>query len=445
MRALAFFIILLCVLYGLWMASRPQEGFQTVVVPTPQPPVIALLGSGGPVPVEPPTTDLLTPPPGQTASVNSFAYEDPSLEKAPLQRIQVVLESLKAFFQYDAPGLSALSDPVIVLPLGTAKSDLQRINDEIAVMSKNPGLPSTLTQKDLDGIEANLLYLQRKWRLSLNNKPYVVEGFQANVGSGPQTSFGPSDPTQGIGSPYTATNGLEASAAQAEVNATGPSSPDKDDKTPATVQQIQQTLGSIQNEILNLQASGTTDPITQSRVTNLTIVSKMLNDILTRVNQGAIPASSIPVYNRDLQNFLPVIGDTSKELPPIPGLGSKGTAHSSHSAPSMPPAPDTAYRGNFQNTVQNVDGGQGTLVPGYAPPAGALDWKPRAEKICSALEKRGYEPRDFGCLKPEDTVGANFSWRGYARMVCTRIGTIYDSGVPEMCGCPPPTWPGWRT
>jgi hypothetical protein len=44
-----------------------------------------------------------------------------------------------------------------------------------------------------------------------------------------------------------------------------------------------------------------------------------------------------------------------------------------------------------------------------------------------------------------NSVGPNFSWRGYSKMVCSRIATIYDTGAPEACGCPPPTWAGWRS
>jgi hypothetical protein len=38
----------------------------------------------------------------------------------------------------------------------------------------------------------------------------------------------------------------------------------------------------------------------------------------------------------------------------------------------------------------------------------------------------------------------SFSWRGYTKMVCNRVSTVYDSSVPELCGCPPADWPGWR-
>ena len=52
---------------------------------------------------------------------------------------------------------------------------------------------------------------------------------------------------------------------------------------------------------------------------------------------------------------------------------------------------------------------------------------------------------DFGCLKDADTMAKeNFSWRGYTRMVCTRLATVYDPSIPELCGCPPPSWIGWR-
>ena len=54
-------------------------------------------------------------------------------------------------------------------------------------------------------------------------------------------------------------------------------------------------------------------------------------------------------------------------------------------------------------------------------------------------------PKDFGCLGNNEYVSENFSWRGYAKMVCTRLGTSYDTGLPETCGCPPSTWSGWKS
>jgi len=76
--------------------------------------------------------------------------------------------------------------------------------------------------------------------------------------------------------------------------------------------------------------------------------------------------------------------------------------------------------------------------------AGTLDWKERSNEICQQISKRGLEPYDFGCLRDPNDVEPNFSYRGYAKMVCSRLETIYDPGVPQLCGCPPPTWSGWK-
>jgi hypothetical protein len=73
-----------------------------------------------------------------------------------------------------------------------------------------------------------------------------------------------------------------------------------------------------------------------------------------------------------------------------------------------------------------------------------LDWKARSQQICDQISKRGLDPNDYGCLKNTKEVDANFSFRGYARMICSRLGTNYDPSIPDLCGCPPPTWAGWR-
>ena len=73
-----------------------------------------------------------------------------------------------------------------------------------------------------------------------------------------------------------------------------------------------------------------------------------------------------------------------------------------------------------------------------------MDWKERSRQICQQISKRGLNPDDYGCLRDSTPVAENFSFRGHTRMVCSRLGTNYDPGIPELCGCPPPTWPGWR-
>jgi hypothetical protein len=76
--------------------------------------------------------------------------------------------------------------------------------------------------------------------------------------------------------------------------------------------------------------------------------------------------------------------------------------------------------------------------------AGSFDWKKRTGEICAAVKKRGLDPLDFGCLKT-DEVSNSFDWRGQAKMVCSRLSTSYETGLPELVGCPDFNWPGWAS
>jgi hypothetical protein len=73
------------------------------------------------------------------------------------------------------------------------------------------------------------------------------------------------------------------------------------------------------------------------------------------------------------------------------------------------------------------------------------DWRSKAASICDSIRKQGMDPNDFGCMDPSKQVSPDYSWRGNARMVCTRLLTTPDPGLPETCGCPPMEWPGWRS
>lgn len=74
-----------------------------------------------------------------------------------------------------------------------------------------------------------------------------------------------------------------------------------------------------------------------------------------------------------------------------------------------------------------------------------FDWKERAKQIEDQVKKRGLNPNDFGIMPRDAKVSADFSWRGYARMICNRLQTTMDPGLPETCGCPPMSWKGWHS
>ena len=75
-----------------------------------------------------------------------------------------------------------------------------------------------------------------------------------------------------------------------------------------------------------------------------------------------------------------------------------------------------------------------------------FDWKARAKQIENQIKRRGLIPSDFG-IDPKLTTAdrsKEFSWKGYTKMICTRLQATMDPALPETCGCPPMDWKGWR-
>ena len=115
--------------------------------------------------------------------------------------------------------------------------------------------------------------------------------------------------------------------------------------------------------------------------------------------------------------------------------------------PNEPGSSVVAYpRGEMEAAVagREMNRLQRESAPGLSAPA-QFDWRGKSNQICESIRKRGLNPADFGCMKPSDRVSEDYSWRGHARMVCTRLLTTPDPGLPETCGCPPQSWPGWRS
>jgi hypothetical protein len=101
------------------------------------------------------------------------------------------------------------------------------------------------------------------------------------------------------------------------------------------------------------------------------------------------------------------------------------------------PSTVNGFRGEFDQTIQNLSSPSSTKPSGY-------DWKAMAASICSNIRKMSLNPADFGCIEQGTQVSQDFSWRGHCKMVCSRLATHYDPGIPEQMGCPPATWKGWR-
>jgi hypothetical protein len=115
-------------------------------------------------------------------------------------------------------------------------------------------------------------------------------------------------------------------------------------------------------------------------------------------------------------------------------------------------------RGAFDSHVRQMDlngfemDSQGYSRPSAAPSGGSegsggFDWKGRAEKIFDNVKRAGMNPYDYGMDENvyANAINTDFSWRGYTKMVCSRLGTNAEQGMAEKMGCPPASWIGWRS
>jgi hypothetical protein len=457
---LVLVVVLIVVAY-----NYKVEGFKNDInVPT-NVPEAKTVNVSSPDPYMEPAENEYGPPFGDIAKVNTLPYKDPAQESASYKSLVTLKESLMAFLGFEAKGLQETSDPAVQLPLSTLRSDYQRVTDETDVLKRNPGINSQLTVDSLNEIQANLNYLQKKYRLSVNSTINEVEGFE-------------------------------------------------DTQTRASLQDVKDALAKIKAEIIRMSASGTTDPILVARTNVLTKISQRVQTIIDEVNRGDRTFDQIHIMKSDLVDFLKSSSDVASpvsnfinenNLPvtlanlfpaykagdisgakitqylfntyadtlakglswnlgvkytspneaaagssrgSVSGTTLSGTgitsafdALSADSVASSFSSPNTFARGELENTTNPSS--RDTNDSSSKEPS-HYDWKAKSSQICEAIRKRGLKPGDFGCLETASSVGSDYSWRGNARMVCTRLQSSYDPGLPDYCGCPPVDWAGWR-
>ena len=464
------FLLLLFVLMVIFLwAQQASEGFQSLPLSQQAPPSQAKPLLDAPkvtLPQIPQPTSLPTATPTahqlpgeiphapyqQIAAMSPLPYQDTTLVKVNQQQVNSLLEMLKGFFGFEAQHIESRSDPTIQLPLTNARADLRTLQTSSDVLARAPGIPSNITLSQWNEISSNLAYLQEKVRLALNASS---EGFE-NVTS--------SHAQQGA---------------------------------PATTDDLIAFLDRIRGETLRLSASGTTDPSIQARVGALTKMQNDVQNIVDKVRQGTIRELDIPILQSDIDKSLPVLAKPSEPLPQLL-KAAKLPAGLANALPSnLQKDPDTtrligemvdkyadqflhgvkatlrveyepvsAQQSSVANTgfpssmdLQSVNGRAFQMVPQpakttdlFAPtPMDAgrgpshFDWEGRAKEIEAQIVKRGMDPKDFGVMPKGTKTSQEFSWRGYTRMMCTRLMASFDPALPETCGCPPMDWKGWRS
>jgi hypothetical protein len=487
-RMLAF-LTLLVVALVVYLITKEQEGFEPKIKPSVDavaqrlsslPEKTSDTKGADPAPSAPSATPGTLPiaPFEQTATMSPLPYQDTTETKANRQQLVNALEMLKGFLAYEAQNLEERSDPAIQLPLQTARSDFYSLQNEVSVLNRNPGVQPTITLSHLNDISSNLAFLQQKVRLLGT----------AGALQGPTYSFhDPAERKEGFQNPPLPSDAPSTAAGDA-----------------ATQQDLADFLAKVDGERIRLSASATTDPVVQARVGALTNMRQDIQGILEQLKSKKMLPTEVPVQKADLQKAFPVLGKPSEPLPQIlktlqlpAGLanvlpsnvqkdpatnrmiqqlvdkyadtivnGISATFQVSYAPPQQTEkarrAQSTVDKMGFPSLADLENVSQAKFLPkdsgrpvtdrlaplpqdagrGTAP--AHFDWKERARQIEDQVRKRGLRPEDFGVMPRTQKVSEEFSWKGYAKMICTRLQATMDPALPETCGCPPMDWKGWR-
>jgi hypothetical protein len=391
-------------------------------------------------------------PYAQTASVGSYQYQDPSQLPAELKQMKQLNEDLRSFLVFEGASVSNSSDPTVQLPLTQLRADSRKLQQEITVLEVNPGVQSSLTQQGIADIQEALTFLQRKVRL-----------FQtAGVIAG-------------------GAEGFQDMAVKV--------------KTRATKENLQELQTRVYGSILTLSASGTVDPVVQSRIKRLQEMYSAVSDMISKLDKGIWTSTDVPVFKEDIEEILPKLVKPTEEVKDIfsQQQGSKpssplekhiaglvGTEAASGVIKNLmnngslrfnvelgfggtknSKSYDLLDKKNADGSAKAAGGAEAEAMEMNTPydnkmpgvddryeaknkkKLGGLDWKKRSESICEQVRLRGLDPQDFGCIAKDSMMSPAYSWRGHTKMICGRLASTMDPNLPIVSGCPPPNWKGW--
>ena len=441
-------------------------------------------------------------PYAQMASVGSFQYQDPAMMPASLTQMKKINEDLRAFLAFEGVNLANSSDPTVSLPLTQLRADARKLQEEVSVLDKNPGVQSQLTQQSLAEIDGALSFLQKKVRLF--ETAGVVSGGSEGFKDAGKIARSPKDAVKVIGKAVAEGDKRSEKAKEGE-------------KTKATKKDLELLQTKTYAAILLLSASGTVDPVVQARIKRLQEMYTALSDMITKLNKGQWTQKDIPVFKEDIQEVLPNLAKPQKDVKDVFSQGNGKKLNAIEEQLSGLVGVENAQdvfknlkeRGMFKISMDlgyNVTGGssdkgsstfkrkldlQGdgsfrsshgmhrhsagssngssysrggaldmnsaydSVSPGMDDnamsrlsnhsKAAQFDWKKRATTICEQVKLRGLDPLDFGCIAKDSLMSPAYSWRGHAKMICGRLGTTMDPDLPVVCGCPPQKWKGWSS
>lgn len=418
------------------------------------------------------------------AENNSLPFNDPAEEKSMTQMLNVLKADMDGFASSELPGLMEVgkNDPSVKLPVTRFKGDHQRVKDELLTINRNPGLEPQITINDVQEIAANLRFLQRTYRTySASNMVPPPVGGVSTVGEDVSEGFA----NQVTDTPITVdqlnTLSTKLSVEIARLLASGSTDPVIKARTSAFTK-VRQSIDDINSRIKN----GTLDPkaipiMTKDYQNFLPALgsnsagiagilsasgNSTLSSLFNSYDMGDISGSEVAaaLFERYADELLKGLSykvtvgytspnDVSKEQAIASAWSSKRAfaALDTEGGASgiLHPGLD-GFRGDFDKKVRSLDlvgfSDSGSVRPPAKAPTeiGSFDWKERADQITENIRRARLNPADYGCLERGAQVSLDYSWRGHAKMVCSRLATNADPGIPEQMGCPPVSWKGWR-
>jgi len=465
-----------------------EEGFKTAVG---GPPPTSLTQKASASSSQEPTgiSDLPSAPINGLAENNSLPYQDPAQQKGSTKMLATLKADMEGFAASELPGLKSVgsSDPSVSLPITRFNGDYQRVKDEVAAINASPGLQSQLAVDDIQDMASNLRFLQRQYRTYAGSKmvdepvaPLSSVGLQTTEGF-----TGTSDTRITVDQLKDLSTKLSVEIVRLQKSGTNdPVVKARVNVFTSMLQFVNNTKSRIDNGTLKaadipikltdyqnfLPALGTNS----GGIGKLMSASGLssLSSLFNAYDAGDISGSQMAEalfekyadeilkgmsYNLTFSYTSP--SEVAKEQAIASGWNAKN-AYSSFAKQGgvssgvlgqgsqgdiMDGLLDgfsggATGRGEFEDKIQHL-----SRPPSQAPTQiGKFDWKVRAEAVTENIRKAGMNPDDFGCLARGAQVSEDYSWRGHTKMVCSRLATHADPGIPEQMGCPPVSWKGWR-
>jgi len=470
----AFFVLcfILIIIYGV---TTTQDGFQdapshNVTIPKiPSPDLSNDVSKVNPSNLP---GKLPIAPYEQIAAMSPLPYQDTTLIKANRQQIVSLVETLKGFLAFEAQELAERSDPSIQLPLQTAKSDFHTLQSQVEVLNRNPGIQSTVTLAHLNEISSNLAYLQEQVRLSgsAGTIQHPIEGFQAGQVATIENL------KDFIGRIQGEIHLLSASGTNDPIMA----------KRVAALTQMKSEIQTIVNQVESGIMAAVEIPIMKNDIDKaLPVLSKPSEPLPQLIKSLHLPtglANALPTNLQKDPAITKQIGTLLDKYADqiINGISASfSVKYTSPNEASIGHQVSQGVQGHKYDEPQNVMARTSTITKTGFPSIADLnnvtnakftpsdlgvpvtdhlapkpmdagrgpshfDWKQRVKEIEDQVKRRGLNPTDFGIMTKDAKVSNEFSWKGYANMICKRLQATMDPGLPETCGCPPMDWKGWR-